>query len=155
MSINIHDGKDSCRRLYGRMVDIIKGQLISRVPEILILLSFISIFGNFRHCTEMFTATARESYCKSHEWYFDSVLLKAELSDVYSSEEILRSNILDLNYFFASNLSTALREVMRYLTYFCFCNNSSAYFTVVNALNYAMAQWLNCLSSGALIEAIN
>jgi hypothetical protein len=43
---------------------------------------------------------------------------------------------------------------MKYLTY-VFAANSLAYFTVVNGLNYAMTQWLNCLSSGAFIEAIN
>jgi hypothetical protein len=47
-----------------------------------------SKFGNFGHCIEMFPTTACESYCKSYEQYFDSLLLKAELSDVYSLEEI-------------------------------------------------------------------
>jgi hypothetical protein len=62
----------------------------------------------------MFPATA----CESHERYSDSLLLKPELSDVYSSEEILRNNILDLNYIIASNLSIALPEAMKYLMYF-------------------------------------
>jgi hypothetical protein len=44
---------------------------------------------------------------------FDCLLLKTELPVPYSSEEFSRSNISDLKYFIASNLSTALPEVIQ------------------------------------------
>ncbi|KDR18839.1 zinc finger MYM-type protein 1-like [Zootermopsis nevadensis] len=110
-----NDQKIYYQRLYREIIDTMKGQLTNRFSEIL-KLKFVSLldFGNFKHYSEMFPAAAYESLLLSYGRYFDALLLKTELSVIYSSEEFLKSNISDLlRYLITSNLNTALPEVTK------------------------------------------
>jgi hypothetical protein len=98
-----------------------KGHLTNRFSKIL-KVKFVSLldFVKLKRYSETFPTAAYECVLKSCGPYFDSLLLKTELSIIQSSEGLLRSNISDLlKYFIASNLRTALRKV------FCLVINCS------------------------------
>jgi hypothetical protein len=64
--------------------------------------------------TQKFLDTVYELLLKLYGQYFDSVLLKTELSLTHLSEEFLQSNFSNLlKYLIASNLNTALPELIK------------------------------------------
>jgi hypothetical protein len=79
-----NDWKPLYHRLYCEIIDTMKGQLASRLSEIL-KLKFVSLpdFGNFKHYSEKFPLTVYESLLKLHGRYLDYLLLETELSVIY------------------------------------------------------------------------
>jgi hypothetical protein len=73
------------------------------------IVCFIPDFGIFNHYSKSFPRTTYELLLKLYTQYFHSLLLEAECSLIYLSEEFLQCKTSDLlKYLIASNLSTLL-----------------------------------------------
>jgi hypothetical protein len=87
----------------GRYSEILKLKFVSPIDS-----------ENFNHCSTNFPSISHESSLQSCGQCFDSLRLKAELSVIHSSEELLRSIISGvLRYLIVSYWSTAFSEVTK------------------------------------------
>lgn len=112
----INDNKKaSYRRLYCEILDTMTRHLTSRVSEIH-KLEFLALldFDSFAANSKSFPKSAHESLIKSYGRYFDSQILKTELSAIYGSSEFRKTTILELyKYLITSGLNSTLPEVTK------------------------------------------